>query len=248
MPKRSIKLLNDSEFIIGSIVEKYPVPSLSADIYSKLDTKTRNIVQEHQIEVTRKDTGESRKFSVIEYASLKVDNFLVEVDNTTVYNEKMLILNNAKHSINRLVEFITPSAEEYDFDSIYKKLGDIVEYIKTHNNYGGSNIETANRRGNTNGLTIPEIALLFVYEDKQILYSEAQGIAKKYRGIISATTGKQLYDEYNRYSVKDNRVNTNDNKRSASNMKKRIENILPHIKKEDGKKKAEAELSILKNK
>ncbi|PZF74681.1 hypothetical protein [Taibaiella soli] len=126
--------LSDSDFIAGSISEKYPVPSLSEEEYLKIPADIRDSVQEHLIEITRKDTGESRKFHVNYYADLILEGFFKSVDETSAYNNKLLILANAKHSLRQLSEFLRPF-DDYDFQWQLKKINDTVEYVKEHKEY-----------------------------------------------------------------------------------------------------------------
>ncbi len=127
--------LSDSEFIAGiKVFERYPIPSLSNEEYLKLDKSVRNHTQEHLIEITRTDLGESRNFSVLYYAELILEGFLDAVDKTEHFNEKMLILINAKRRINSLEDSLI-KFEKYDFTRLYKRINDSIEYLKNRKEY-----------------------------------------------------------------------------------------------------------------
>ena len=80
--------VSDSEFIKGKIQYSYPVFGQSKELFPK-------DFSGHFIEITRKDTGESRTYLPVKYAELQLHNFFDMVDSIENYNQKMLTLNNA---------------------------------------------------------------------------------------------------------------------------------------------------------
>jgi len=101
--------VNDTEFIKGEVRECYPVPSLPKELLADGIYKIHPLPKDfigHYIEITRKDSGESRRYPPVKYAELHLQNFFEHVNSTENYNEKMITLNNAKHIIDELVDYI----------------------------------------------------------------------------------------------------------------------------------------------
>ncbi len=133
--------ISDTEFIKGSIQYCYPVFGQSTELIPKDFCS-------HLIEIKRKDTGEIRTYLPLEYAELHLINYLEYVNSTENYNEKMLTLNNAKHKITELVDYVTKNdkhnlslgncTDKYDshnFNKIFERINNAMEYLRVHSEF-----------------------------------------------------------------------------------------------------------------
>ena len=121
------------------------------------------------------------------------------VDSTENYNEKMLILTNAKHRINQLADYLR-TYQNYEFKNVYKKINDSLEYLRSRKEFGAFNdiSETEKSKEPTPKPDLifekTEIAMYYYYlikagYRKQMGYEDGEGGKVKALTYIAAQHG-----------------------------------------------------------
>jgi hypothetical protein len=100
-------------------------------------------------------------------------------------------------------------------------------------------------KAETDKLKVPQIALIHVYEGKQITDENAKEIAAKY-GYTAKTSGKGLYQDYLKYCKTSDRKAkpTAETKKTLINKIELFKSILNHLS-DSAKQKANDEINIL---
>jgi hypothetical protein len=115
---------------------------------------------------------------------------------------------------------------------------DYIELVNIH--YSINNAEVKTKRE----LTLPEIALIYIYNKTVIDRKNAIQIANNYE-YIANNSGEKLYQYYCKFLKRGNRIAL-DNLKKAEYKAKRIEKIINYIEDPKNRKEATDELSILK--